>query len=159
MADAVKVAQRAAKDIESWLRGLEITVWVKNVENVPAYQRRDVDIIWKTKKDTYKIEIKGDLWHKSGNFFFETHSNKEKGTPGCFIYTEADLVFYYFLSPRTLYILPMPETRRWFLANLNGFKTRHTTTPIPGGYYTTVGRLVPIKDLIREVSGVKIVQI
>ncbi|NEP02414.1 MAG: hypothetical protein F6K58_27950 [Symploca sp. SIO2E9] len=50
----------------------------------------------------------------------------------------------------------MPRTRDWFKASINRFRERSTTTPIRGGgYYTTVGRLVPIRTVMLEVNGVK----
>ncbi len=90
MRDGLSVAKRASTDIVAWLRQLEQTIGVRNVENDARYRRVDVDLLWATDACTYKIEIKGDRWHQTGNFFFETISNKEKGTPGCFMYTEAD---------------------------------------------------------------------
>ena len=155
MDESVAVAQQSATDIEAWLRRKPETVSVRNVELETAYQQIDVDLIWTTHNGSYFVEIKGDRWHKTGNFFFETHSNKEKGTPGCFLYTQADWLFYYFVTPRTLYILPMPATRAWFVANINRFRERSTTTSVGGSYYTTVGRLVPITVVVQEVPGVR----
>ncbi len=155
MTSGMQVAQRAAADIDAWLRSLPQTLNVQNVENDPHFQQMDVDLLWTTDKRSYQVEIKGDRWHQTGNFFFETHSNWEKGTPGCFLYTEADLLFYYFVVPRHLYILPMPATREWFLANQQRFKERATTTPIGNyDYYTTVGRLVPITIVLQQVPNV-----
>ncbi|NIR51704.1 hypothetical protein GWO43_24320 [candidate division KSB1 bacterium] len=159
MSNAVEISEPAALEIENWLRSLKNTVKVKNVERDPIFQKMDVDLIWTTKKDSYKIEIKADQWHKTGNFFFETLSNEEKKTPGCFMYTEADLLFYYFVEMKRLYILPMPQTRKWFLSKKAKFKERATTTPVNGGYYTTVGKLVPIDLVLREVRSVKQVQL
>ncbi|MFQ5639028.1 MAG: hypothetical protein ACE5IR_13675 [bacterium] len=155
MKDAVKVSQRAASEIEAWLRSLKNTISVKNVESDPEFQKIDVDLLWTTQKKTYKVEIKGDLWHKTGNFFFETLSNREKNTPGCFLYTQADLLFYYFVEIKELYILPMPETRKWFLSTWQRFKERSTTTPVYNDFYTTVGRLVPVASVMREVAHVR----
>ncbi len=155
MDDATRIARRAARDIHAWLSADPRTVRVRNVEDDPAFQRIDVDLIWETRHRAYSIEIKGDRWDKTGNFFFETSSNQEKATPGCFLYTQADLVFYYFVAPRILYILPMPATRDWFLANLARFPERATTTPVGDGAYTTVGRLVPIALVLRQVASVK----
>jgi hypothetical protein len=155
MQDATRIARRAARDLSAWLSADPRTVRVRNVEDDPAFRRIDVDLIWETHQRAYKIEIKGDRWHTTGNFFFETFSNKEKATPGCFLYTQADFVFYYFVAPRLLYILPMPATRDWFLANLACFAERTTTTPVGNTMYTTVGRLVPISVLLRAVPGVK----
>ena len=154
MDDGVQVARRAAAEIEAWLHGLPQTVAVENVEDDPAWRERDVDLLWTTRKGRYRVEIKGDRWHRTGNFFFETHSNREKGTPGCLLYTHADLLFYYFVEPRILYILPMPEIRAWFMPRLAQFKERSTTTPVGERHYTTVGRLVPIREVLAAVPEV-----
>ncbi len=159
MRAADQIARRAAHEIETWLRARPETLRTQNVEADPRYRARDVDLIWETHRRTYQIEIKGDRWHTSGNFFFETHSNKEKGTPGCFLYTQADLLFYYFVTPRTLYILPMPATRDWFLTHRAEFPERATTTPVGDAVYTTVGQLVPIERVVRHVPGIEIRQI
>lgn len=115
MHEGMQVAKLAATDIEAWLKSKPETISVQNVELEPAFQQIDVDLIWTTQNGSKKIEIKGDRLHKTRNFFFETHSNLEKGTPGCFMYTEADYLFYYFVTPRLLYWLPMPATRNWFV--------------------------------------------
>lgn len=154
MQRGVHVANQAAADIEAWLRGLPQTQTLQNVEADPHYREIDVDLLWTTHKGRYRIEIKGDRWHRTGNFFFETHSNKEKGTPGCFLYTQADLLFYYFVASKVLYILPMPACREWFEHNIDRFAVRETTTPVGTDFYTTVGRLVPIKVVLSEVEGV-----
>ncbi|BAY42142.1 hypothetical protein NIES2111_65380 (plasmid) [Nostoc sp. NIES-2111] len=159
MDDAVQVANQAAADIEAWLWGKSETISVVNVENDPDYQRRDIDLIWTTHNGETLIEIKGDRWNKTRNLFFETHSNLERNTPGCFMYTEANWLFYYFVSTRQLYKLPMPKTREWFLITIRRFRERSTTTPVGNGYYTTVGRLVPITTVMMEVAGVKMVQL
>ncbi|MFQ5674397.1 MAG: hypothetical protein ACE5G1_00750 [bacterium] len=157
--DSTKVADRAVQEIVNWLEGFKETVALRNVEADPEFQKIDVDLLWTTRKRQFKIEIKADRWHKTGNFFFETRSNKEKNTRGCFLYTKADLIFYFFVTPRVLYTLPMPRTRVWFESNLSRFKERATTTPVKGHYYTTVGRLVPIEIVMNEVAGVKRVRL
>jgi hypothetical protein len=152
MQDGTQVAQVAAADIEHWLHSLRQTVDVTNVELDPAYQALDVDLLWTTQKGRYQVEIKGDRVEKSGNFFFETQSNAEQGTPGCFLYTQADLLFYYFVNTKQLYILPMPQTRNWFVPIQDKFRERATTTPVAGHHYTTVGRLVPIARVMAEIK-------
>lgn len=155
MNKGLQVATLAATDIETWLRSKPETVSVHNVESEPAFRQIDVDLIWTTHNRSYFVEIKGDRWHTTGNFFFETHSNLEKGTPGCFLYTQADWLFYYFVTPRTLYMLPLPATRDWFVANIDRFRERSTNTRVRDNYYTTLGRLVPISVVVQEVPGVK----
>jgi hypothetical protein len=155
MNDGLKVASIATNDISNWLKTLPETIEIVNVESNPLFQKRDIDLIWRTENQEILIEIKGDRYHKTGNFFFETYSNRERQTPGCFMYTEAHFIFYYFIVKKTLYELPMPLTREWFVKNINRFRERSTTTPIfNGGCYTTVGRLVPINDVMKEVEGV-----
>ncbi len=159
MREGAQVAQRASTEIEAWLREWHGTVDVENVEGDEDYQKIDVDLLWTTIARDYTIEIKADRWHETGNFFLETASNKEKGTPGCFLYTEADFLFYYFVEPRKLYILPRPRVREWFLKNIDRFEQRETTTPVGGQHYTTVGRIVPIEAVLKEVPGVKVKQL
>jgi hypothetical protein len=155
MSDGVKVAEEAAAKITAWLVSKPETIDVRNVEQDSQFQTQDIDLIWTTQQGTNSIEIKGDRWHQTGNFFFETHSNFEKGTPGCFMYTEANWLFYYFVTPRTLYMLPMPATREWFQKNIDCFQERSTKTSIKGGsYYTTKGRIVPIECVLQKVLGV-----
>lgn len=163
MDEANNVAKKASSEIEAYLQTLSNTVDVINVENDEAYRRKDIDLLWVHKENDSKritsIEIKGDRWYKTGNYFLETISNKSKGTPGCFMYTEADFIYYYFVTERELHILPMPETKNWFIKNINRFVQKETSTPVNGQYYITVGRLVPRRMLQNEVSGAKIVNI
>jgi hypothetical protein len=159
MDDTVQVAKQAACDIEAWLWGKPETINVTNVEHDPDYQRRDIDLVWTTRTGDILIEVKGDRWNKTRNFFFETHSNLEKGNPGCFMYTEAQFIFYYFVNTCQLYQLPMPKTREWFLITMRRFQERSTITPVGNSYYTTVGRLVPVTTVMLEVPGVKMEQL
>ena len=151
MAATLRIARQATAAIEPWLRARQQTIAVRNVEDDPAYRALDVDLLWTTRRRTYRVEIKADRYDKSGNFFFETESNHEQGTPGCFLYSAADLLFYYFVRPRHLYILPLRATRDWFLPRRTQFRERSTTTRVAGGHYTTVGRLVLIERVLREV--------
>jgi len=156
MDERSETGDKATGDIVKWLRKNKRTVDIINVEDDPRYQAQDVDLIWKSIDQEIKIEIKGDTWHKTGNFFLETHSNEEKDTLGCFLYTEADFVFYYFTEIKTLYVLPMPESRVWFEKHMGEFKEKRTQTIVGNGrYYTTVGRLVPIATLLKNVPSIK----
>ena len=87
-------------------------------------------------------------------FFLRNAQQSGARTPGCFLYSEADLFFYYFVRTGKLYILPLDETRAWFKERIGEFQERETTTPIRGEFYTTVGRLVPIERVLKEVPGV-----
>lgn len=156
------IARRAAADVTDFLQTFWAqTVAVHNVEDDPAYQEHDVDLLWTLldKDGTLRVipvEIKGDSYHRTGNFFFETVSNEGRGTEGCFLYTRADWLFYYFIESGALYCLPMHAARPWFQENQHRFQERRTSTPVDSGrnHYITVGRLVPIQTVLEEVPGV-----
>lgn len=156
---ANNVAKRAADEITIFLEQLPITTKVENVENDPLYQGKDIDLIWhylsrKTGElESKTIEIKGDRYEKSGNYFFETISNVQKNTPGCFMYTEADWIFYYFVNPKILHILPTFDTRNWFIRNqLQFYEATTSTSGSKGLLYTSKGRKVPISTVSKHIK-------
>jgi hypothetical protein len=129
------------------------------VEEDKAYQLYDVDLLWTIigRDDHLRVipvEVKGDRYHQTGNFFFETVSNEARGTPGCFLYTKAEWLFYYFVEIGLLYCLPMDKVRPWFEWNQYRFAESRTSTPVGEESYVTIGRLVPIKTLLAEVEGI-----
>jgi hypothetical protein len=154
------VARWAAVDITQFLEATwPQTVTVHNVEDDPAYQAHDVDLLWTVVERSGRmriipIEVKGDRYHQTGNFFFETVSNESKGTPGCFLYTSAKWLFYYFVESGDLFCLPMSRVRPWFCHQLERFEERRTSTLVGDDAYVTVGRLVPIETVLQEISGV-----
>lgn len=160
MQQRVRIADMATEDIVMFLESIPSIVGVLNVEGDSYYQEQDIDLVAVSKKDDktecIKIEIKGDTYHRTGNFFFETISNKEKGTEGCFLYTTADFLFYYYVAEKELYMLPVKETRAWYLANSKRFNERETKTSVRGTHYTTVGKLVPRQMVLDEVEGVTV---
>ena len=102
-----------------------------------------------------KVEIKGDRYAHTGNFFIETVSNREKNTPGCFMYTEADFIYYYFVDTKELNVMPVEKSRNWFVKNMHKFEEKMLSTKVGDvGYYTSLGRLVP-KKVMRNEVGIK----
>jgi hypothetical protein len=86
---------------------------VIDVQDNEEMRKKDIDLII-IDKETNKeitIEVKTDSYFDR-NFFFETVSNKSKNTDGCFLYTEADYVFYYFEKRNKLYKLPTKKVRK-----------------------------------------------
>lgn len=167
MSEAVNVADIAYNDIENYLKRFNETLNIINVENDEYYRSKDIDMIWERKINNViqriTIEIKGDRYHHTGNYFFETVSNDQKNTPGCFLYTEADYLFYYFVFAKELHILPMPATRNWFLENEYRYTkiTKTSTVDNFGKFmYNTLGKLVPKVDVrAAEIEGMKIVKL
>ncbi|MCK5283093.1 MAG: hypothetical protein KAK00_06805 [Nanoarchaeota archaeon] len=145
-----------------YLRSLKKTIDVKNVEDDPAYQKKDIDLVWVYKKGEDKImifvEVKTDNY-ATGNFWLETLSNEALGTMGCFVKSKAKYLFYYFTKSDSMYIMPLKRAVHWFKDNLNRFRESKTTTNVNGNYkHTTVGRLVPIEIMVEEVEGIKLVK-
>jgi len=99
------------------------------------------------------VEVKGDRQGRRGTYFLELISNAEKDTPGCFLYSAADLLAYVFLDRHELHLLPLPATRAWFLARASEFPLRHARTRVGRFSYTTVGATVPARRLLSEVDG------
>jgi DNA adenine methylase len=154
MKAGLAVTKQTAQDIAAWLAARPETLRVVNVEQDAAYQAKDVDLVWETATQTYLVKIKNDQGGRTGSFFFETVRSREKGTPGCFLCSQADLLFYYFARTGRLYILPLVEARRWFLEHETGFESRETRTPAGEGEQgTTVGKLVPVERVLMEVKG------
>jgi len=58
-----------------------------------------------------------------------------------------------------MYIIPLKKAQPWFKENMNRFRESKTTTNVDGKYkHTTVGRLVPIEVIMKEVEGIKLVK-
>lgn len=131
------------------------TVAIHSVEDDPAYQTHDVDLLWSIvdgngRLRTIPLEVKGDRHHQTGNFFLETVSNADRQTAGCFLYTKAHWLFYVFVEVAELYCIPMAQARPWFAENSDRFREARTSTPVGDGSYVTIGRLVPIQTLCEE---------
>ena len=138
----------------------DYTVAIHSVEDDPAYQQHEVDLLWSIVDGNGRlriipIEVKGDRYHRTGNFFFETVSNASKGTAGCILYTKAHWIFYVFVETEEIYCLPMDVVRPWFAETSENFREAKTSTPVGKDSYVTNGRLVPIQTLLAEVEGIR----
>lgn len=122
-----------------------------DVQVDPRFQHRGVDLLWERPgQPVLGIEVKGDRQGgRRGNFFFELVSNLEKDTPGCFLYSMADVLAYVFLDKREVHCLPMAQVRGWFLERSKDFALKSTKTRTGAVLYTTVGALVPVREVLR----------
>lgn len=159
MKETMEVAKSGMVDIEKFLCSYPSSLSVINVEDHEEFRKKDIDLVWvfhrKGVVDNKRIELKVDRY-TSGNFFFETASNVGKGTDGCFMYTEADYLFYYFQQWKKLYILPVAEVRSWFIENEERFTEKSLGTKIGDKHvYSSKGRLVPIQTVVKECPNVK----
>ncbi|MDY0105366.1 MAG: hypothetical protein RBS27_01730 [Giesbergeria sp.] len=156
MQDATAKTNAGTKHIVRYLSGRSDTVKIVNVEDDIAYRKKDIDLLWHRKIDgitkVCSIEVKVDTYFRTGNYFLETISNVEKNTPGCFLYSEADYFFYYFLEAE-LHVMHLEKIRNWFLPQLTLFARKRTSTPVADGFYQTEGRLVSRAKVQQELPG------
>jgi len=124
---------------------------VHDVQGDPRFQHRGVDLLWeRPDQPVFGIEVKGDRQgRRRGNYFFELISNAEKDTPGCFLYSTADLLVYVFLETREVHVLTLKAVRDWFLPQAKKWPLKSTKTRTGAKTYTTVGAIVPIREVMR----------
>jgi hypothetical protein len=148
-------ASRAVELVRGFLVHEVAGSQVHDVQEDPRFQHRGVDLLWERPGgDVLGVEVKGDRQGgRRGTYFLELISNAEKDTPGCFLYSAADLLAYVFLDRHELHLLPLPATRAWFLARASEFPLRHARTRVGRFSYTTVGATVPARRLLSEVDG------
>src|SRR5688572_18958518 len=108
MAEGMEVTGKAMRAVQRHLESLAKSGKVVPIGDHDPWQRRGVDIWWyrEDKSEPVAVEVKGDRWYRTGNFFLETSSNVELGTPGCFVKTESDVFAYYFVDSFELHLLP-----------------------------------------------------
>ena len=149
-------ADRAVQHARAWLLETAPGSRVHDVQEDPRFQHRGVDLLWELPSGEVRgIEVKGDRQPRRRRYFFELVSNLERDTPGCFLYSGADLLVYVFLAQGELHVLPLKAVREWFLPRAKSYELRHTFTQTGAIRYTTVGAVVPVKDVQEAVPEVK----
>jgi hypothetical protein len=147
-------ADRAIQLARIFLAAREPGSKIHDVQSDPRFQHRGVDLLWEPPQGPIRgIEVKGDRNGRRGNYFFELVSNFERNTPGCFLYSTAEVYLYVFLEEREVHPLPLADTRAWFRTNAKQFPIKHTRTSIGPHSYTTLGAIVPVRQVQLEVEG------
>lgn len=120
-----------------------------DVSRDPRFQHRGVDLLWdRPGAAPLGVEVKGDRQGKRrGNYFFELVSNAEKNSPGCFLYSMADTLAYVFLDAREIHFFELQRLREWFVPRARDYPLKTTKTKTGAAYYTTVGAIVPVKEV------------
>ena len=154
-------AARAVDLVRAFLLAEAAGSQVHDVQEDPRFRHRGVDLLWERRGgEVLGVEVKGDRQGgRRGTYFLELVSNAEKDTPGCFLYSRADLLAYVFLDRRELHLLPLPATREWFLARASEFPLRHARTRIGREHYTTVGATVPARRVLSEITAARRVEL
>ena len=158
MRGVMGAADRAVQHARNWLLATEPGSRVHDVQEDPRFQHRGVDLLWELPSGEVRgIEVKGDRQPRRRRYFFELVSNLERDTPGCFLYSGADLLVYVFLAQGELHVLPLKAVREWFLPRAKSYELRHTFTQTGAIRYTTVGAVVPVKDVQEAVPEVRLI--
>ena len=148
--------QKHMDSIKSYLYARPETVGISDADKDEQIEK-DIDLHWMReyaeKVIVTTVEVKVDTQgHETGNLAFETVSNEIRGTRGCFMRSEAELLFYYLAGSGELWVMDMALVRKWFIDELsksrNRFRLFETYTSLSGGQvYPSYGRLVPIEEL------------
>jgi hypothetical protein len=147
-------ADRAVQHARTWMLETAPGSRVHDVQLDPRFQHRGVDLLWELPTGEVRgIEVKGDR-QAHRRYWFELVSNVEKDTPGCFLYSGADLLLYVFLRRAELHVLPLKEVREWFLPRAKAYALKHTSTKTGAIRYTTVGAIVPCHEVLDAVASV-----
>lgn len=148
---------KGEEEIFIFLSSIPSVSRVIDVRSDWKFRKKDIDAIVEFeidgKKKALTIEVKTDSYHNSGNLFFETVSNDTKRTPGCFMYSEADVLCYYFPGAKQIYWFKFETVRKWFLDNLEKYQFIEKRIPNYRNrkyIYSAWGRLVPKNILIRS---------
>jgi len=128
---------------------------VHDVQNDPRFQHRGVDLLWERPgQKVLGVEVKGDRQgFRRGTYFFELISNAEKDSPGCFLYSIADLLVYVFVDVQHVHVLELKPVREWFVARAKDYPLKTAKTRTGANLYTTVGASVPFREVKKAVPG------
>ncbi|MBF5043723.1 hypothetical protein FGE12_15100 [Aggregicoccus sp. 17bor-14] len=153
-------ADRAVQHVRSHLLAQAPGSRVHDVQEDPRFQHRGVDLLWELPTGEVRgVEVKGDRQPRRRNYFFELVSNVERDTPGCFLYSSADLLTYVFLAQGELHLLPLRAVREWFLPRARLYSLKRAFTQTGAVRYTTVGAVVPVREVLEAVAEVQVVRL
>ncbi len=158
------VAREAARTVAQWLETNPDTVSVQNVADDPEYRARHIDILWTRRLDdgthtSASIRIRAERYGHTGEYHLEAPVGDEGTTPKGMVATEADYIYYYFLPRSELHILPMQQMRGWLQEHAAEMRQLRPPTVPDSAEGVEVGRLVSRDRLLREVGGIRVVQL
>ena len=158
-AESNKAGSKGEATVIEWLNSADNVKRVTDVSDDKKWQEKDVDLLVLFDNGRMlKMEVKTDSY-KTGNFFYETISNKSKGSSGCFEYTDADFIIYYYSELKILYLMETKKLRRWF--HLYKPRLEKMKKEVVNKYYKSEGYAIPIRmikkhDWVKEYKGVGI---
>lgn len=152
-AESNEIGNLGIAKVTEWLNRDKRTLDLVSVEGDKEYQLQGIDLIWITTQGRFTIEVKTDTQYRTNNYFFETVSNKTKGTEGCFISSKADIMAYYFLD-KEIHFFNLPEAQDWFRVHGHKYPLKTSNSEL----YESEGRAVLRKDLSAALQ-VKVIKV
>lgn len=117
----------------------------------PHIQKLLGDAISKRDGRYKTVEVKAETRH-TGNLYLETWSNREWFTPGWMVYSNSDVLAYYFLDTNQLYTVPMRKLKVWAWHGRNIYRYDEVAQKKYNQRNDGWGRIVPVDDL-RGIEG------
>lgn len=118
----------------------------KDVSNDKEFQSQDIDFLVESKREPGKMlgfEVKNDTQiAKTGNIFFETMSNVDYSTDGCFSKTKAQVMVIVSESEKKIYMVAAGRLKKFVDENKSRLRF---ISRVPGS--NSCGYLVPIRML------------
>lgn len=143
-----EIEKQAEAELMPWLNRQYASI--KPIKNDWAIQKLGGDyLVFRKDASTFTAELKSECKF-TGNFFFETWSNKADGVLGWIFSCRADCLWYYFLDAKKFYSIDFKQLHQWCFY---GYKFNRMDEVQQRGieqHNDTWGRLVDIKLLLRE---------
>lgn len=155
--DALEIEREAKIDLVPWLLDFSSegrVVLCENGNMARELQHIIGDAIFKGRDGKlWTIDWKTEKDNITGNFFFETWSNltEDTFTPGWMFTLKTDLLGYYFIKQRSLYLINFQSLKKWSFFLRNIYKYPEKPQSIRPQANMTFGRCVPIKTIEKEV--------
>jgi hypothetical protein len=125
-----------------------------DVSEDARYQEQDIDFIVESRKvdgKTVTVEVKNDQRiAETGNIFFETMSNVDYSTEGCFKKTKAELMAIVSESERLIYFVGTEILRKYINENS---KNLRFISRVPGS--NSCGYLIPVERIKSDVVKIR----
>jgi len=142
---ALNSSNSAQDAVVIWLQARGFIV--EDLRDDMEAQKRGIDLKFSKADRAYTGEVKQDAWiSKTHNFALEIISNLSKGTPGCWISSQADVWFYVDSVSKVLHIFKPSEVKQAVSVSdkVKWSCSLSATSDRGGGVaYRTVSLLVP----------------
>lgn len=122
----------------------------EDVSENPEYQEQDIDFVVESRKvpgKTVSVEVKNDQRiYETGNIFFETMSNVDYSTEGCFKKSKSELMAIVSEKERAIYFVGTEILRKFVDENSESLRF---ISRVPGS--DSCGYLIPVKRIKQNV--------